>query len=94
MEYMVVPCFFPKSVVTDVHPSVLPWFWKTWPGPPELRRIGDEWLDSRKSAVMCVPSAVIDFERNFIINPEHPDFAQIEIDPPRPFRLDMRLILK
>ena len=57
-------------------------------GPKEL---GDLWFTSIKSAVLRVPSAVIPNEFNFLLNPHHPEFERIVIDPPVPFIFDERL---
>jgi RES domain-containing protein len=61
--------------------------------PPEERpkRAGDAWLISRKSAVLRVPSAVVDGEWNYLMNPLHLDFAQITVDPPMAMQFDQRL---
>jgi RES domain-containing protein len=42
--------------------------------------------------VLKVPSAVTLVEFNYLLNPEHRDFASIEIGDPQPFKLDYRLI--
>jgi RES domain-containing protein len=40
------------------------------------RQLGDEWLRRGNAAVLSVPS-VTSGERNFLLNPEHPQFRQI-----------------
>jgi hypothetical protein len=39
-----------------------------------------------------VPSAVIEEEMNFLLNPGHPDFSGIRIGTPQAFEFDARLI--
>ena len=53
--------------------------------------LGDWWLDSRTSAVLAVPSAVVRDEHNYLLNPAHPDFASIRAEPPALFHFDERL---
>ena len=53
--------------------------------------LGDWWIDSKKSAVLEVPSAVVAGEHNYLLNPAHPDFARIVADPPALFHFDPRL---
>jgi RES domain-containing protein len=60
----------------------------------ELKVIGDRWLHSGASAVMAVPSAIIDHEHNYLINPLHRDFRRIKASKPEPFRFDLRLLDK
>lgn len=90
-EYMIIACSFPETLVDDVRD--LPPDWFTCPAPVELQRIGDEWVQSRRSAVLRVPSAVTRVESNYLLSPEHEDFHSVHIGPPRPFTLDMRLVI-
>jgi RES domain-containing protein len=53
-------------------------------GPPDWRasnhplcHIGSAWLQSGRSCVLVVPSAVIPDEANHLLNPNHPDLAKI-----------------
>lgn len=57
------------------------------------KRIGDEWIESLRSAVLLVPS-VVTGERNVLINPEHPDFRSITFTHPVPFAFDLRLLAR
>ena len=52
---------------------------------------GDAWYDSRRSAVLVVPSTLSPFEHNVLINHTHPDAARIKISKPRAVVLDGRL---
>jgi RES domain-containing protein len=58
---------------------------------PYTQAIGDKWLTERETAVLKVPSAIIDLEYNYLLNPAHPDFKQIRIAAIKPFRFDSRL---
>ena len=55
------------------------------------KRIGDAWVESQRSAILSVPSVIVG-ERNYVLNPAHPDFARIAFAEPEPFRFDLRLI--
>jgi RES domain-containing protein len=56
------------------------------------RIYGDEWHASGRSAVLIVPSLPGQpIERNFIINPAHPDAARIRVGPVFPVVWDGRL---
>ena len=57
----------------------------------ELQRIGDEWVDSRRSVSLLVPSVVVDDEWNLLINPAHPDAGKIKVVETKPFRFDARM---
>jgi RES domain-containing protein len=53
--------------------------------------LGDWWIRTRESSVLQVPSAVVPWECNYTLNPAHPEFARIRVDPPALFHFDERL---
>ena len=55
------------------------------------RKFGDDWLKNQKSAVLIVPSAIIENEKNVLINPNHSDFVKIKLSLTKPFVFDNRL---
>lgn len=52
---------------------------------------GEDWILKSRSAVLSVPSAVLETERNFVLNTRHPDFPKIQIGPKLELNLDLRL---
>ena len=92
-EYRAIPCYFHEALVEDLALTIrLPDNWADPVAPLALREFGDRWARDGTSAVLKVPSAVTLVEFNYLLNPEHSDFASIEIGEPRPFKLDYRLI--
>lgn len=69
----------------------LPSGWRSVSGNAQLVALGDRWQQSGEAAAMLVPSVVIPQESNILLNPEHPDFAAVEIGAPGPFAFDPRL---
>lgn len=69
----------------------LPPDWRNIPAPAVLATMGDNWFRSGSTAILAVPSVVIPIEFNYLINPLHPDFAQLTVGFPQPFELDPRL---
>ncbi len=53
--------------------------------------MGTEFLKTNESLVLKVPSAIINEEYNFLVNPYHPDFKKIKIKKSKPFIFDQRL---
>jgi RES domain-containing protein len=90
--YSICAARFDDAVLTNLDRSKLHANWRDSPSPPELLAMGDAWIASRSSAVLEVPSAVVDSESNYLINPDHPDFVSLVIDPPGPFSFDPRLL--
>jgi hypothetical protein len=60
-------------------------------GPSEL---GDHRFASGASAVLRARSVVIPAEFNFLLNPRHPAFGRIIVEPSIPFIFDARLFRK
>ena len=59
-----------------------------------LQSMGDAFLTSKQSLVLKVPSAIVEAENNFIVNPAHPDLVKIKILKSENFIFDKRLYLK
>jgi RES domain-containing protein len=91
-RYVAIPADIPDDVpleqfaVTD-----LPADWQTTPAPPTLRTMGMKWLQAGQTAVLRVPSVIVPFEWNYLLNPLHPDFGRIRIGTPQAYQFDARL---
>jgi RES domain-containing protein len=90
--YMLMSCEFDEMLVESVSMNDLPRGWRGSPGPPELQAIGDQWLAAARSVVLQVPSAIIEHESNYLLNPLHPEFRRVARSRPEPFRFDLRLL--
>jgi len=80
------------SSILELDLDSLPEDWDSDPAPSSTAQIGDEWLGSLASTALYVPSTIIPMESNILINPAHPQYAELlkmitEID----FRADPRL---
>jgi RES domain-containing protein len=55
---------------------------KGWNSPHNYfisQKIGNQWLKNKKSLVLKVPSAMVPYEYNYLINPNHPSINQVKI---------------
>ncbi len=68
----------------------LPDDWRQLPTPPATRKLGSHWVAETRSAGLSVPSAVVEGEFNYLLNPRHPKFARLEIGEPQRFSFDPR----
>jgi RES domain-containing protein len=59
--------------------------------PDDPRAFGDAWIESRRSALLRVPSWIVPESYNALINPAHPDALSIQLGAIRPFQFDQRL---
>jgi RES domain-containing protein len=91
-SYLYCRIDLPEEKVARLNLSLLPPYWKD--DVNLTRSLGDGWLDQREALAIAVPSAVIDVEWNYLINPHHPDFssrAQVRVSEFSPFTFDPRL---
>jgi RES domain-containing protein len=67
----------PNGVLYEVvTPSILP----GWDDPsPAVSKVhGEAWQKSKRSLLLIVPSYVARVDRNFLLNPEHDDYAKVQ----------------
>ncbi|MBX9580325.1 MAG: RES family NAD+ phosphorylase [Gemmataceae bacterium] len=93
-DFVAFEVAIPPASVEPVGPGVLPPDWTNPVAPAALRAAGDAWVAALSSPVLRVPSAVVDGEDNFVLNPRHPDFRRLTIGPRRPLPIDPRLLPK
>jgi RES domain-containing protein len=65
--------------------------WNDEPAGDVSIRFGTAWVGSRSSALLVVPSVIVQRERNVLINPDHPDSALIKAANQGPWQYDPRL---
>ncbi len=81
----------PDVLVATLH-GALPAGWDDVPDSGAARSVGDSWLQRGSSLALEVPSVHSSSETNMLINPAHPDFAQLVIGNPVQFAFDRRLV--
>ena len=69
----------------------LPKDWQSFPHSNSTQMIGDKFLKEHKHLVFKVPSAAVQGEFNFLINPKHKNFNHIKIVKIENFNFDERL---
>ncbi len=57
----------------------LPENWDTKPPSLATQYIGDDFVKDKDAAVLKVPSSIVPFEYNFLINPNHPQAKSIKV---------------
>lgn len=72
--YSLCSAEFDDSLVERLDRPALPANWRDYPAPARLQRVGDKWVASGSSAVLEVPSVIVETESNYLLNPAHPDF--------------------
>lgn len=92
-RYVMIPASVPKNLkIERVDPEQLPANWRDPAAREQLLTMGTDWIKRGSSAILAVPSSVIPPETNYLLNPQHPSFAKIEVGQEQPFVTDLRLI--
>ncbi len=60
--------------------------------PLVSRQIGDEWIASKATAILEVPSVLVPRQKNYLINPAHPLCGAIQVVEKAGFAFDTRLL--
>jgi RES domain-containing protein len=91
--YVMCPAEIPNQLVPPVVPlDTLPRDWRAFPAPASTQEFGEQWIASRSSLVLTVPSALMPSESNYVINPLHHHFAKLRVLPSEPLSLEPRLL--
>lgn len=95
MDYEIITIEIPDSVKTKTLAiKNLPSDWNSIPHSGGTQEIGDEFVRQNKTAVLKVPSAVVQGDFNYLLNPKHGDFKKVKIKKTEPFGFDSRLFGK
>jgi RES domain-containing protein len=90
-SFVLISVDFPKAFVQDISTADLSPNWTISPAPESTMIIGDRWIASGSSVALKVPSVIVPDECNYLLNPQHPDFASLVIGSFRHFKIDSRL---
>lgn len=89
LAWRLIPAVIPDALIEK--PARYPEGWREYPYNSATREFGARWASERRTAAIRVPSAVVPGEFNYLINPFHPDFEQVQIGRPERFAFDARL---
>lgn len=88
-EYQAFPVEFDSTLVSE--PEAFPPDWMQSPAPESTKTLGSEWANRKESVLLKIPSAVVAWEYNYLLNVLHPEFSRVRIGTPKPFAFDPRL---
>lgn len=91
-RYLAFEVQFDDSLVQTLTLAKLPETWRNHPLSLQAQRMGDSWLNASKSPILAVPSVIVPLEFNYLLNPLHKKFDQLEIKSAQPFAFDPRLL--
>jgi RES domain-containing protein len=92
IPYLIYPISFDEALLEELSATSLPADWASSPPAKSTQQIGDDWVLRAGSPVLSVSSVVVPEERNYVLNPNHTRFAEIQIGHPVRCKIDPRLL--
>ena len=77
--------------VFEIPINKLPKNWDEYPEPNSLKQLGNNFLLNQKHLLVKVPSAIVNEEYNYLLNPLHQDAGLVKILSTKPFVFEQRL---
>lgn len=91
-DYVMIEIDIPDNIkIKELKLKDLPDNWNNHPPNINTQKIGDEFIDSVDVCVLKVPSAVVQGDYNYLINPYHKEFKKIKIFDVKDFPFDKRI---
>jgi RES domain-containing protein len=90
-DYFLVMLDIPDDSIGELSESSLPDTWKSFPHAESTQQLGNKYIEERDVLALKVPSAVVQGEYNYLLNPLHARFAEVKIVGAEPFEFDGRL---
>lgn len=95
VDYFLTIIEIPAAIeIGEIKPADLPRDWKAIPHAHSTQLIGDKFITAGKFLVLKVPSAVVQGDFNYLINPAHKLISKIKIVKTERFEFDERLFIK
>lgn len=91
-DFRILTIEIPKKVsAKKVELHDLPEGWSDKNNFEICQEITTSWLENLESCILIVPSVIISLEKNYLINPQHPDFKYIKLLSVEEFTFDNRI---
>ncbi|MEI6086259.1 MAG: RES family NAD+ phosphorylase [Bacteroidota bacterium] len=81
----------PEKLIKELETGELPADWKAIPAPSSTKNIGTEFLRALSSPILKVPSAIIEEEFNYVLNPFHKESSRFKIVSIKEIEYDVRI---
>ncbi|MDB5002480.1 MAG: hypothetical protein JWQ34_705 [Mucilaginibacter sp.] len=89
-DYCMITIEAPDSI-DELNINTLPKNWNEYPEQNILKQIGNRFLQQNKQLLLKVPSALVNEEFNYLMNPLHKLATSVKIITKKPFSFDERL---
>jgi RES domain-containing protein len=94
-DYMMIMIEIPDdAVIEPLLPEKLESDWNSFPYSHSTQLLGDDFIKRNQALALRVPSAVVQGDYNYLLNPLHADFTNLRILEVVPFGFDNRLFVR
>jgi RES domain-containing protein len=93
-NYFIATIDVPENNILKLDITDLPANWNHNPFVKSTQLKGDEFIRNNEHLVLQVPSASVNGDFNYLINPRHPDFKKVKVKSIDQFVFDTRLFRK
>ena len=90
-EYCMVTIEAPDDFA-GIDEKLLPKNWQDHQDVDILKQLGNAFLQEKKNLLLKVPSAIVNEEYNYLLNPLHAGISKLKVKNIQPFNFDNRLI--
>ena len=80
-----------KPSIKHIPETQLPHHWQSFPYSKLTQKIGNQFIEKNNHLLLKVPSAIVQGDHNYLINPHHETFQGVFIKNQSPFPFDGRL---
>jgi len=95
LNYFLIEIDIPNELkIKELKLTDLPKDWKSYPHSNTTQQIGNAFIKEGKYVILKVPSAAVQGDYNYLLNPKHKDFYKIKIIKTSLFNFDKRLFIK
>jgi RES domain-containing protein len=92
-EYVMMEITIPEGFdMQKIAISNLESGWNSFPPGHKTMRIGDAFIAGGEFLILAVPSAVVPGDYNYLINPRHAQFRDVQVKSVSAFPFDTRLL--
>ncbi len=81
----------PDDSILELYTADLPGNWKDFPHPRETRDLGSQLLKENEYLLLKFPSAIIQEESIYILNPNHALMKKVSVKEVRDYAYDIRV---
>lgn len=94
IDYELITLEIPENEISELKKTLLPEDWKSFHNSYSTQSFGDDFVKNKTSLILKVPSAVVQGEFNYLINPLHSKIKKVKIKKIETFSFDQRLFVR